>query len=351
MTAKPNPSRLTPYLEHLLALDQLPLGRPHPSPAEVEVIRGVLAEGSLAAKRVNLARAMSIAADSAPDEQTAWLIANILNDRNADAALRQQAASVLGDVPVTGASQALAEALVGSSAGLEATLLKSLAKIGGAEEARVISTQPDTRSPRLARLRDFARAAILYRIGGNTDERAEHAILPVGTAVAVTHESPAQIEAAVCLFRGSDYGLRFNPELGYALECGGARHLVLLSSELKSGALLETLAATHRIAGIVAMQDGNEAAASYIARRLIVTRPEHAGIAVSVVGIDGTVQLFGSLRPERKGLAINLHTYGTARPLITVHGTVTDDAMVLDVHAFDAAESAQNGGEVDNVVE
>lgn len=347
MASQQTPSSLPPNVEHMLALDELPLGRLRVGPAEVEAIRNVLAEGPPAATRVDLARAMFIAADNAPDEQTARLIANILNDRNADASLRLQAAAVLGDVPVPAASKALAEALAGSTPWIEATLLKSLAKVGDAEAERMIGARPNARSPRLARLRDFARAAILYRTGAGADERAERAILPVGEVIAVTHEPPSKVEAALGRLRGSTYGLRFNPELGYGFQCGGTRHLVLLSSELKRGALLAALGATRRIAGIVAMEDGSDSAASYVARHLIVARPAPDGIDVSVVGTDGDVQLLGGLRRDGKGLALTLRTHGTALPPTAVDGAVTDDGLLLEVRVFIGGPSVKLHGEVD----
>ena len=341
-----------PYLEHLLALDQLPLGRVRVSPAEIDVIRGVLAEGAVAAKRFNLSRAMFIAADNAPDEKTAALIANILNDRAADGALRLQAAAMLGDLPVQSASRSLIAALAGSPSALEAALLESLAKVGDAEAARAIDARPDAASPALGRLRNFARAAILYRYGACADERADNAILPIGTAVKVDHESPTNIEAAVRRLRGSNYGLHFNPELGYSLSCGGARHLVLLSSDLKRGDLVRSLGAARRIAGIVAMADGDDGSSgntsSYVARGLIVTRPERKGIGVSVLGTDGRVHLLGAMRPVADGLALSLHSRGNVGPPIAVDGALTNDEIVLVVRAFGYL-AASATGEVDPI--
>ncbi|MBK6972723.1 MAG: hypothetical protein IPH26_07120 [Sterolibacteriaceae bacterium] len=209
--------------------------------------------------------------------------------------------------------------------------------------------QPSTPSPRLARLRDFARAAILYRTGASVDERAERAILPVGEAIAVTHEPALKIEAALAQLRGSTYGLRFNPKLGYGFDCGGTRHLVLLSSELERGALLAALGAKRRIAGIVAMVDGSDTAASYVARHLIVVRPARDGIDVSVIDTDGDVQLQGGLRRDGKGLALTLRTHGAALPPTAVDGAVTDDGVTLDVRVFVGGPPVKRHGEVDPI--
>ena len=347
MATKPAPPPLTPRFQRLLALDRVPFGWPQPTAEELEGIRGVLAEGVPATKRVNLARAIAIAADKAPNAETARLIGKILKDPGADPSLRRQAAAALGDIPVRGASKALTEALADSPAGLEATLLKSLARTGDAEAARVIAARSPTRSVQIARLRDFARAAILYRLGGPVDERLERALMPVGVQVVVSHEPAAEVEAALRRFRGSSFGLRFNAELGYAFQCGNARHLVLLSSELQRGKLLTALTAKHRIAGIVAMQDERGAAASYLARRLIVTRPERDGIGVSVVSPAGEVDLLGSLRPEGEGYTLALRTHGAARPPIAVDGFVGEDGIALEVRAFVGEASRKLGGEVD----
>jgi hypothetical protein len=355
MPATPVPPPLTPRFQRLLALASPPFGRPKPTATELEAIRGVLAEGPTAATRLNLGQAMCIAADNAPDDETASLIAKILNDANADASLRRQAAAALGDIPRRSASKALIDALAGSSAGLEATLLKSLAQVGDAEAERIIARREPTVSVRLVRLRDFARAAILLRLGAPVDERAEQAILPTavaraapaGVELAVTDEPPAEIEATIRRFRGSTYGLRFNPQLGYAFECGNARHLVLLSSELQRGSLLASLGAKRRIAGLVAIQDETGEQSSYLARRLIVTRPTGDGIDVSIVGPGGEVDLVGNLRPRGTGYVLTLRTYDEARRPTAVDGVVSEDGLVLNLRTLTGGPSGKRHGEID----
>ena len=291
MATKPNSPPLTPPFRRVLALEAPPFGRPRPTPAELEGIRAVLAGGPSAAKRLNLARAMFIAADSAPDAVTAGLIARILKDGAVDASLRPHAAAVLGDTPTRSATKALTEALAGSSTGLEATLLEPLAKLGDVEAARIIGARPASRSFQLTRLRDFARAAIADRTDTPIDPRAERVLVAAGVEVAISAEPPAELAAVLQRFRGSTSGLRLRTELGYGFTCGDARHLVLLSDEFQRGKVLEALRARRRIAGIVAMQD-ERGAGSYLARRLIVTRPRRDGVDlldVTVVTLAGEV--------------------------------------------------------------
>jgi hypothetical protein len=346
MPTKPSPPPLTPRFERVLALDGPTFGRPRPTPEELEAIRGVLAEGASAAARLKLARAMAIAVDSAPDTKTAWLIARILMDDDADAALRRQAAALLGDIGLRGASKALAEALVDAGPGLETVLLQSLAKCGDADAARAIAARPKTRSARLARLRDFARATIAYRSGAPVDERAERALLPIGTPLAVGRPSAQEATAVIDRLRGSSYGLRLDPEQAYSFQCGNSRHLVLLASELGRGRLAAALAARQRIAGIVAMQD-EKGSTTYLARRLIVTRPGRNGIDVAVVGTDGEPDLLGSLRTEGQRLAIGLRSHGAARTPIVVDGFADDSGLMLDVRVFGGGASVKRSGDVD----
>lgn len=339
------PRPLTPRFVRVLALDGPWFGRPRPNAKELEGIRYVLAEGALAAKRLNLARAMAIAADNAPTAETAALIAKILKDPGADLALRRQAAALLGDIPVRASGKALVEALPGSSPMFEATLLAALAKVGEADAAQAVAARPKAASKRLARLRDFARALILYRSGGPVDERADNALLPIGQEVAITHPTVAEVSAVIERLRGSTFGLRLNPALGYAFDCGGARHLVLLSSDLQPGKLLAALLEKRRIAGMVVMQD-ERGSTTYLARRLIVTRPERGGIAVSVVSPTGEVELRGMLLPQDKGYALSLRNHAVRRPT-EVDGFVGEDGLVLRVRVFADATSPKQSGDVD----
>ena len=351
MPTQPTPPPLTPRVQRLLALDGPTFGRPKPTPEEVQAIRGVLAEGPVAARRLNLARAMYITADNAPDAETARLIGRILNNPDASAALRHQAADVLGDIPLDVAGTALTTALASSTPGLEATLLKSLAKNGNAEAVRIIAARPPTASARLNRLRDFARAVILYRIGAPIDEKTERAIMPrraevtppAGVDLPVAHEPPAAVEEAIKRFRGSTYGLRFDPALGHSFRCANVRHLVLLSATLRRGTLIASLAAARRIAGVVAIQDEKDASASYLTRRLIVTSPARDAIDVAVISPEGEVDLRGTLRPAAPGYVLTLRTYG-ARPLAAVDGVVREDGLVLNVRAVLSGASKAGGG-------
>lgn len=355
MPGTPVPRPLTPRVQRLLALDGPPFGRPKPTSMELEAIRGVLAEGPRAAIRLNVAQAMRIAADNAPDEETASLIATILKNASAGGSLRRQAAAVLGDIPLRSVSAALTDALAGSSPGLEATLLKSLAKVGDEEAERIIAGRAPAASVRLAQLREFARATILFRLGASVDERAERAILPAavalaaapGAELAVTEEAPATIQAALQRYRGSTYGLRFNAELGYAFQCGSARHLVLLSSELQRGTLLASIAAKRRLAGIVAMRDGKGEQASYLARRLIVTRPASDGVDISILSSGGEVEFVGTLRPGGAGYVLALRTRDATRPPIAVDGALSENGLVLHVRTRSGAPSGKRHGETD----
>jgi hypothetical protein len=288
---------------------------------------------------------MYIAADNAPDERTARLVAAILHDRAADEPLRRQAAAVLGDVPVPHASMALAQALPGSPPSLEAALLKSLAKVGDGEAARLIAALGDAATPQLAQLRGFARAAILYRAGGAVDEAADQALLPTGQPVAIASVPSDEVQDTLRRFRGSTYGLRFNPALGYAFQCGHARHLVLLSAELQRGKLLASLAEKRRLLGVVAMQD-ERGSPDYVARRLIVSRPAGDTVHLSVLSPSGEVDLTGSLRRNDRGFHLALHSQGSRRP-VQVEGEVTNDGITLQASAFTAGVWRKRVGEVD----
>jgi len=338
---------LTPRFERVLALDGPWFGRPKPTRDELEAIHGLIAQGVSAAERYNLARAMAIAADNSPTPETASLIARILVDERADLALRRQAASLLGEIPVRISGKALAEALVGSSPVFEAALLGALAKVGEGEAAKAIAARPPTASKRLARLREFARAMILYRDGREADERADNALLPIGQDVAVRHEPAAEVTKVVAGLRGSTFGVRIDPTLGYAFQCGSARHVVLLSADLPaSRGLLSALSERRRIAGIVAMQD-ERGSATYVVHRVIVTRPERDGIAVAVLSTGGEVELRGKLVPQDKGATLSLRSHAAGRRPTEVEGVVSDQGLVLRARVFLDEASAKRSGDID----
>jgi len=338
---------LTPRFERVLALDGPWFGRPKPTRDELEAIHGLIAQGVPVAKRYDLARAMAIAADNSPTPETAALIVRILNDERADLALRRQAATLLGEIPVRASAKALSEALSNSSPMFEAALLAALAKVGDDEAARAIAARPPTVSKRLARLREFARAMILYRDGRQADERADKALLPIGQDVTISREPAAEVSKIMAGLRGSTFGVRIEPALGYAFQCGSTRQVVLLSADLPAGpGLLAALSQRRRIAGIVAMQD-ERGSATYVVHRIVVTRPERDGIAVAVLSTGGEVELRGMLVPRDKGATLSLRSHAAGRRPIEVEGVVSDEGLVLRARVFLDDAAAKRSGDVD----
>ncbi len=347
-TERKPPPPLTTRLQRLLALDGPFFGRPRPTAAEMESLLAVLAEGSRAADRVHVGRAMQIAADNAPDERTANLIARVLHDAAAPPALRLQAAASLGEIPLRTAGKALAEALSRSDAGLEATLLQSLAKVGDLDAEPLILQRPAA-TPRLAQLRAFARAAILLRAGRPLDAAASDAVLPVGVAIEVGAEPPQAVAAVLARWRGARYGVQLAPELGWRLRAPCGDQLLLLAAQMAAGRRLAWLAGGERIAGVVAVREtGDEG--DYAAQRLVLTQPTAAGLRVSVVRLDGEVDLLGHLGAAREGYALTLRSTGRAGLPLAVDGMVSDDALRLRVHAFPAQRARKRSGAVEPVV-
>ena len=339
---------LTSRMERLLALGGPPFGRPRPSAEEMPALLAVLAEGAPAARRLNLARAIETAADVVPDARTATLIARILKDEQAGLGLRRQAAASLGEIALRASSKALTEALVHGDDALEATLLQALAKVGDAEAARAIAARPQPASARVAQLRGFARAAILLRAGEALDAAAARAVLPRGEVVEVVRQAAPEVEAALQRWRGTRYGVPLTPELGWRLNCGGADHLLLLSAALLRGKRRAWLESGPRLAGLVALKDEQDRG-SYLARRVVMTQPGVRGIDVSVLRLDGEIELLGSLQPTSAGLVLSLRSIASTSAPVAVDGLLTEEAIEFEVRVFSSARVRKLLGDVDPV--
>lgn len=335
---------LTSRIERVLAFDGPPFGRVRPTPTELHSLLDLLAQGPAAGQRLNLARAVQIVADVAPDERTARLVARLLRDPASPLALRLHAAAALGELPLRSAAQALAESLDDAPSGLEPTLLKALAQVGDAEGERAIARRPATAAPRLSRLRAYARAAIRLRAGTPLDGPARQAVLPAGVRLALRPAAPDQVKAVLARYRGARWGLEPSPDLAWQLRCGGADHLLMLAAALAPGRRREWLRSAPRIAGLLAMDDAQHHE-GWRTRRIIATEPQGEEIRVSVLRPDGDVELLGRLRPQGEGFALELQSLSHSAAPMRVEGLVSEDAVRLQVHEYTRA--ARLRGDVD----
>nr|WP_281719606.1 HEAT repeat domain-containing protein [Nitrosomonas nitrosa] len=349
MAAAATSVTLTPRMRRVLALDGPTFGRPRPTPSEMDNIRQVLTAGVQAAKRLHLGRAMSIAADNVPTAETAHLIAKTLRDPAATGALRLHAAATLGDIPVQVSSDALVEALGTAAPDLEATVLTALSKVGDARAAQAIRERPTTPSRQLAHLRNFARAMILMRTGAPLDEHADAAITLRTQELKFTLASADELKATIRTFRGATYGLSFNATMGLHFECGGLRHFILLSDELQRGKLISALTARQRIAGIIAAQD-ERGSKTYVAWRLILTRPGSSVIDVVVMSPAGETALRGTLRPADKGYRLAINTHDQRQRAAEVRGTISKERIDIVGRLFVGEMPSKLFGEVDPAV-
>ena len=323
---------LSPRMRTVLAPAGPPFGQPKANKREAEAIRAILAGRDRAKADIALGRAMRVLAYSDPSDETAAAIAKVLADARVEAGIRRQAVALLGDVPAKASVRALLGELGKADPPMEFEVLRALARVGDARASEAIEALPKTDSPALARARGFARTAILYRLGAEVDKKAEQCVMPRGTPLPIKRATPEAIARTIAAYRGSTYGIRFQRALGFAMVCEGYRHAILLDEGVRLGQLIRDLRAKRRIAGIVAMDD--RSTGQFLPRRIILTRPDGDGVAVSVVRPSGEVALFGALRPNGKGLALVLRNHGGERVPTLIEGNVTDAEIVLSGRLF-----------------
>lgn len=341
------PPALPPRLQRVLAHDGPMFGRPRLSVDELAALRALIALGAPANRHWHLGRAMSIAADRAPDADTAALLGRILRDAAAALPLRRRAAALLGDLPLRVASKLLLEALHDAPAGLEPTLLLALAKNGDVDAARAIealATQRPTRSPRLAEQRERTRALVLYR-AGRADPRADRALMPPGRLMAfdaLSSDAAAQVLSGL---RGSAFGLRLDATRALAFNCG-LRHVFMPSAELPRQDVMAHLLRQPGLAGVILMLD-EQGSATYLTRRIVVTRPEGQTVAVAVLNLAGEAELIGTLRQQGSGAHLQLRGAVAARRSIEVDGELASDGSLRLAARVLSGRAAKLHGEVD----
>ncbi len=341
------PAELPPRLQRVLAHDGPMFGRPRLTSDELVAVRALLTKGVSAGQRWHLARAMSIAADRAPDADTAALLGRFLRDATAPLPLRRRAAALLGDLPLRAASKVLLETLHDPAAGLEMTVLQALAKNGDADAASVIDAlvvQRPTQSARLAEQRERTRALVLYR-AGRADARADRALMPPGRLVAFDALNTADAAQALAGLRGSTFGVRADPSRALAFHCG-LRHMLLLAAELPRKELMAHLLRRPAIVGVILMPD-ERGSATYVTRRIVVTRPQGQTVAVAVLSTDGVAELIGTLRPTGAGAHLVLRGALAARPATEVEGDIDAEGNLRLTARVLSERAAKLHGEVD----
>lgn len=326
-------SCLPPRLHALLASDRAQFRPARLGAQDAAAVRALLLGEDRGRAGVSIERAMRAVAFADPSEETARALAAVLADAAAGDGARLAAAALLGDIPGETSSNALSSLLGAANAELEFAAVRALAKVGDAKAATAIAALLQPSSEPIKRAGDFARTVIHYRLEARVERSVEQSVMPRGTALPFTAQPAEAIAATIAAIRGSSYGIALNGELGFAFRCAGVRHALLFERGLTRGQLIRDLRARPRIAGIVAMED--RASGHFLARRVVLTRPENEAVAVSVVRPDGVVALYGSARPNGEGLFLQLHSHSERVPT-QIDGRITDDGLVLRGRSFRA---------------
>ena len=286
---------------------------------------------------IDLARALRILAHGDPGPETARAIGAFARDRKRPLSVRLQAIASLGEIADRSASRTLGQILARHEPSLEIATLRSLAKNGDRKALEAIEADLAERddvadNAELTQARIFTQNLIALRLGDEPSRDIDSSLSEQSEMLEFRTQTPAATARVCGALRGALYGLDASPDLGFRFLCGGVEHVLLLDRAVEPGRLVTSLCECRRLTGLIAMQDRSTGA--YVARWLVLTRPDNAGVHVTVATPNGRVAVFGALRPGPLGLIASLRDYDASPVPIQVDGLITEEDVKVSARVF-----------------
>ncbi|MEO0632756.1 MAG: hypothetical protein AAFY52_01320 [Pseudomonadota bacterium] len=332
--------RVTRYLGR----DTTTFGLPRLDGPEIDGLRKFVQQVGRAAPSLELGRAMRMLAVNDRSDASVQAIGRVLNDPDATASLRAQAAANLGRIPSAAATKGLVSALAGAPARTQVAILTALARVGTRDALASVTRLDAPEGSRVAEIRDFAATMIAVRSGVPLPKGAEDAVLPKGTAIKTRAETAKTAKSVIAALADAGYDTPLTTERALSYTCGDTRHVVLFSENLTGAKAADALRRQSMVAGIVACDD--RSAHRFIARFIIVTHPEKSGVRVSLVTPSGEVAFLGALQPDADGQALRLSDHGATRTPLEVTGRLgKDGGFAVDLVSFNGRTRDKLTGE------
>ncbi|MEM6760259.1 MAG: HEAT repeat domain-containing protein [Pseudomonadota bacterium] len=334
------PNRISRYL----APDRTLFGLPRLDSAEIDSLRRFVQQAGRHAPALELGRAMRMLVANDRSDASVAALARVLGDADTTASLRAQAAANLGRIAGPAATKGLLAALPDAPARTQIAILTALARVGTQDALAAVTRLTAPPGTRLADMRDFAATLIAVRAGIDIPKGAQNAVLPKTTAIKTRAETAKTARSVITALADAGFDTALTPERALSYTCEDTKHVVLFAEPLAGARAAAALQRHSMIAGIVACED--RAAHRFVARYIIVTQPERAGVRVSLVTPNGAVAFVGGLTPDEDGQALRLSDIAaTGTPLDVTGRLHKDGAFALDLRTLTDRKRPKRTGE------
>jgi hypothetical protein len=326
---------LSPALRRAIAADTIGcfVDRAVLGKGDVAVLKRILERPDVGGVDISLKRALGALARSDDSAETASLLARVLADPGRPLRERAAAAAYLALLPSETAEEPLLEMLPKTEGPLRLEVIRSLGEVGTAKALAVLRRIPSNPSDLAARQVGLARLAIAFReerndIGPEDVERELDLRWATLQPKRLEREELRGIVSAL----GPTFGVRPNPEIGFAYDCGTMRHVLLLNERLKAGELVEAISARNMIAGLLVAQE--ERLRYFAVHWLVLTSPGKDGVRIVLVRPNGEPAFDGLARRDKEGLVFTLRDSGLERTRATIEGRITSDDIAWTMRVW-----------------
>jgi hypothetical protein len=333
---RPKDQEFSPELLHAISADETGcyIDLPLLSKDDVEVLKQVLQGQKLPPVPIDKKRAVNALARSERSQEASEILGRVVSDTKETKRVRATAASHLSLMPQEAAEKALLENLTTADEIVRREVFKSLGRVGTARALDRIKKLPDPKTSPIARQLSLAKLAISSRSG--SEERDSHdkaSSLHVGWATqAVKAVEGNRVRENIEAIWGSTYGVSLNPEIGFEIDCGRTKLIVLLNDTIKRGAFTKSAVSRKMIAGLVVAEE--EETRHLTVRFLIMTSPSEKGVEVVVARTNGEVAYVGEARPNGDEFHLAMRDVGLERMATELEGRISNVSMQLDLRVW-----------------
>jgi hypothetical protein len=328
-----------------------------PTMLEVDVDLPILAQADLSELKrilrgekvlnfpIDKKRAINTLTRSEKSAEVGEILSCIVSDIKETVGIRTAAALNLSMMPPELSEKALLQNLMSADETVQVEVIKALGRIGSTEALARLKVLSEPNNDFIKQQLSLAKLAISFRSGadeaGDGDAKSILGIQWMIHTAKIVEDR--QVRENIDAIWGSTYGITLNPNVGFEISCGRAKHFLFLNDVVKRGTFLDDVKSRKMIAGLIALQEKHIQYSTI--RYLLLTNPSNSGIELIVARTNGEAVYAGEANPNGAALRLRMRDVGLERTPTEIEGLLSNEDIQLNFRVWGGRAKRKKHGE------
>jgi HEAT repeats len=313
--------------------------------ADLSVLKEILRGEKIPNFLIDIKRAINALTRSERSVEAGEILSRIVSDTEETVGVRATAALNLSMMPPEVSEKALLQNLTSADETVQVEVIKALGRIGSAEALARLKALSEPDNDFIKQQLSLAKLAIAFRSGA--DEAGDWDAKSILGIQWMTHTAKIvedrQVRENIDAIWGSTYGITLNPNVGFEISCGRAKHFLFLNDVVKRGTFLDDVKSRKMIAGLVALQEEHIQYSTI--RYLLLTNPSNSGIELIVARTNGEAVYAGEANPNGAALRLRMRDVGLERTPTEIEGLLSNEDIQLNFRVWGGRAKKKKHGE------